>query len=122
MLARLDSALAFQAEALKLRAQRQEVLAGNIANADTPQYKAVDFDFAKALGAAVAERQQGAGKAPVPAQPDLVARPTGTAGLDGNTVDMDIERVQFADNALRYEASLRFLNSKIKAYLSAIQG
>jgi len=120
MLDRIDNPLAFQSQALKLRAQRAELLAGNIANADTPGYKAVDLDFAKALAAATsaaAASGQARGGAP-----EVQERPAAKTSLDGNTVDLDTERVNFADNALRYEATLRFLNGKLKTYLSAIQG
>lgn len=114
---RLDQMFRFQAEALKLRSARQELLSSNIANADTPNYKAVDFDFASALKEAVAAP---AGKdAP---QPTLLYRNPPQAALDNNTVDMDAERAQFADNTVRYEAALRFLNAQIKTMLTAMQG
>lgn len=119
MLERLDPALGLQTEALQLRARRQEVLAANIANADTPLYRAVDFDFPKALSAALRQRA-GVPAAAAPA-PAVEQRAT-PAGLDGNSVDMDVERVQFADNALRYEATLRFVNARLKAYMTALQG
>jgi len=134
MINAVHDALGFQAEALKLRAERQRVLAANIANADTPNYRAVDFDFAKALTRATAAARPGqqselartqAGQvstAPATTGP-LAPTPRDTrSGVDGNTVDMDVERVQFADNALRYESALRFLNGKIRTLLSAIQG
>ncbi len=123
MLNRIDSSLAFQAEALKLRSQRQQLLAANIANADTPNYKPVDFDFATALTkvtSASAQRSLEQGKAVAP--PDALPRAGAKAGLDGNAVDMDTERTQFVDNAVRYEATLRFINGKLKTLLSAIQG
>ena len=119
-------------KALSLLAQRQKVLAGNIANADTPGFKARDFDFAAALAdargqaggtaataAAARLRQTGAG-----AQPEvkLLWRQADQPALDGNTVDMDRERASFADNALRYEATLRFINSDVRTMLSAITG
>lgn len=124
MLDRIDSSLGFQAEALKLRAQRQQLLAANIANADTPNYKAVDFDFARALSQAASQRTGSAGTAlrAAPVQPSVQPRAGARAGLDGNSVDMDNERVQFLDNAVRYEAALRFINGKLKTLLSAIQG
>lgn len=122
MLDRIDNPLNFQAQALKLRAQRAELLAGNIANADTPGYKAVDMDFAKALAAATSQAARGNAAASRDAAPKVEERPAVKASLDGNTVDLDTERVNFADNALRYEATLRFINGKLKTYLSAIQG
>jgi flagellar basal-body rod protein FlgB len=127
----IDKAMNFQANALILRAQRQQVLASNIANADTPGYQAADIDFAAALERATAAAP-GTGAGPARTAPTHLApisaaivepRPASATGaLDGNSVDMDAERVHFADNALRYEAALRFLNGKIRTLLSAIQG
>jgi flagellar basal-body rod protein FlgB len=117
MIKSINASLEFQAAALKLRARRQEVLAANIANADTPNYKAQDFDFSTALARAVSPAAGDTSIATV-----LRSRSGAVAGLDGNTVDLDIERVQFADNAVRYEAALRFINGKLKTLLSAIQG
>jgi flagellar basal-body rod protein FlgB len=114
---RLDDMLRLQTEALKLRSQRQELLAANIANADTPGYKAVDFDFARTLSQAVSAP----GGSP-PAAPTVLYRQPTQPSLDGNTVEMDVERAQFADNTVRYEATLRFLNAQIKAMLTALQG
>lgn len=142
MIGKLDDALRFQQTALNLRAQRQELLASNIANADTPNYKARDIDFSKALQGALAKTGQ------TPASPGLVTTApnhlAGSAGsaagtamiggapllyrngqqgsVDGNTVDMDAERNQFTDNALRYEASITLIGAQIKSLLTAIQG
>ncbi len=131
---RMTAALDFQASALALQAQRAKVLASNIANADTPNYQAKDFDFTQALSQAT----QAAGQNPNVAartNPAHVAAPAATgpapvlqyrqplqAALDGNTVDLDTERAAFAENSVRYEASLRFLNGQIKTMLSAING
>jgi flagellar basal-body rod protein FlgB len=116
MLDSLDQFMRFQTEALKLRSQRQELLASNIANADTPDYKAVDFDFGKALAAATSTTT---GPAP---QPQLLYRQPTQASLDGNSVEMDSERAAFADNSVRYEAALKFLNAQLKNMLAAMQG
>lgn len=124
MIDSVQNSLGFQAEALKLRAARQQVLASNIANAETPGYKAQDFNFARALEQATSPRvAPAAASAPRPVTESLriEARP-GVASPDGNTVNMDTERTQFVDNALRYEAALRFLNGKIRTLMSAIQG
>jgi flagellar basal-body rod protein FlgB len=102
------------ADALQLRAERQKLLASNIANADTPNYKARDFDFGKALKAMQADRS---GAMPVPAY-----RIAEQASIDGNTVDMDRERANFLDNSVRYESTLRFINSNIRQMLTAIKG
>lgn len=130
----LDDMLQFHSQALNLRAKRQELLASNIANADTPGYKARDINFNAALSEAIAGRlnpsqlartapghltpgQQGGGTAGQ-VQYRSAVQPT----LDGNTVDMDVERAQFAENAIHYEASLMFINGKLKSLLAAIQG
>ena len=134
MVNKLDDALRFQQTALSLRAARQELLASNIANADTPNYKARDVNFASALKNALAGTST-----ELPAVQTSPAHLEGNAGgsilgtpvmyrqpvqpsADGNTVDMDVERAQFADNALRYEASVRFVSEQMKAMLTAIQG
>ena len=128
----LDTALNFQTQALKLSSQRQQLLASNIANADTPKYRASDMNFAQAL-----ERATGAShavtlktSAPNDIGPslftdttDAVIESTATEPtLDGNTVDMDTQRAQFADATMHYQAAFTFLNAKIKTLLSAIQG
>ncbi|MEO8848568.1 MAG: flagellar basal body rod protein FlgB [Casimicrobiaceae bacterium] len=117
MIDRLDAMMQFQTDALKLRAQRQTLLAANIANADTPDYKAVDFDFAKALTSA----QTTAASDTTATQPEVLYRQPTQASLDGNSVDMDAERGQFADNTVRYEAALRVLSAQIKTMLAAVQ-
>ncbi len=122
MIDQINSSLSFQSEALKLRSQRQQLLAANIANSDTPNYKARDFDFARALTDATRSATPAVGRAFSPATIAVRERSDGKQSLDGNTVDLDIERVQFADNALRYEATLRFINGKLRTLLSAIQG
>jgi flagellar basal-body rod protein FlgB len=129
---KIDNALFFQQQALGLRAYRQQVLAGNIANADTPNYKARDFDFASALQEAVAGR--GEGSLPVartdpahlagtgesgPAR--LMYRTPAQASADGNTVEMDVERAQFSENAVRYEAGVTFINHQLKMLTAAMQ-
>ena len=122
MIDRLDQMLSFQADALKLRAQRQTVLATNIAHADTPNYKAVDFDFAKALSTAQASKS-GDGAAAGASEPiEMLYREPSQASLDGNSVDMDAERGQFADNTIKYEAALRVLNAQLKTMLTAVTG
>jgi flagellar basal-body rod protein FlgB len=134
MINRLDEALRFQQTALSLRASRQELLASNIANADTPNYKAKDVDFASVLqnalagtGAAIPVVQtspmhlQGNAGRDIFGSPVMYRKPT-QPSADGNTVDMDVERAQFADNALRYEASVKFVSDNLKEIMAAIQG
>jgi flagellar basal-body rod protein FlgB len=123
---RLDNLLHVQGEALKLRGYRQELLAANIANADTPNYKAVDFDFAKALRAAAkGSTQPGAataGSAANGGPPQVLYRIPAQASLDGNSVEIDNARAQFAGNTVRYEAAMNTLSMQIKMMLSAIKG
>ncbi|MDD2686412.1 MAG: flagellar basal body rod protein FlgB [Gallionella sp.] len=135
MVSKLDDMTRFHQAALSLRSARQELLASNIANADTPNYKARDIDFASALRAAIGGEGSGATSmartAPahldgnagstVMGAPVMYRKPV-QPSADGNTVDMDVERAQFAENALRYEASVKFLSEQMKAVMSAIQG
>lgn len=133
MIDKLDAAFRFNREALNLRAERQEVIAANIAHADTPNYKARDFDFSARLSEAV-ERGRSSqsmsmattsarhieGQAQTASDKDLLYRTPNQSSIDGNTVEMDVERIAFADNALRYESNLTVLNAKIKSMLSAV--
>jgi flagellar basal-body rod protein FlgB len=144
MFANMTNALDFQSKALVLRAERQRVIASNIANADTPGYAARDIDFKSALSSAVGDNatslslQTPSGSASggtshsrhIPLQASTSS--LGGAGLgysvqtqpamDGNSVDMDQQRANFVDNSVRYEATLRFINGQSKTILSAIQG
>lgn len=135
MIDKLDNELSFQQNALSLRAERQQVIAGNIANADTPGYRARDFDFSSELATAMSagpgaargmrlattsERHLAASFSATSLH-ELLYRVPDQPSLDGNTVDMDRERAQFSDNAVRYEASLTFLNSKLQGLKTAMQ-
>ena len=133
MIDKLNDALRFHSTALGLRSERQQVLAANIANADTPGYKAADFDFGRALAGAIGAGGRAAAGLAATNPGHLAPRPIGAAqsiqyrtptqsSVDGNSVEMDAERAHFADNAIRYEASLRFLNGQIKSIMSAITG
>jgi flagellar basal-body rod protein FlgB len=127
MIPRLTAGLDFHGEALLLRAERQRLIAGNIANADTPGFKARDFDFAAALRAATAQARTGEGIAQdvlTPAarmQPLLRYSVPAQTNLDSNSVDMDRERAAFAANALQYEATLRFINGHVRTMLDAMK-
>ncbi|OQS45162.1 flagellar basal body rod protein FlgB [Chromobacterium violaceum] len=122
----------FQQRALNLQAYRAEVIGSNVANAETPYYKAVDFDFKSALqaqvdkqgqlGLALTDARHIANQTGGGAVVQLKYRSAVQPSLDGNTVDMDIERGAFADNALQYQSTLAFLNKKISGLSSAIQG
>jgi len=133
MINRLTDTLNFQAEAMSLRSERQRLIASNIANADTPGYVARDMDFAAALREATGQHKSAGRMAATAAghlQPMAGARaeanlryasPSQT-NLDRNTVDMDRERASFADNSVKYEATLRFINGSVRTMLDAIKG
>lgn len=136
MIDRIGQDFNFYQQALDLRQQRQEILASNIANADTPNYKARDVDFGASL-------KQALGRDGLPRLPDTAltltsarhipaqARSEAPSGelyrvpfqpsLDGNTVEMDVERVQFADNTQHYQTDLQVLNQRIKMLMMAMQ-
>ena len=132
---RMTDSLYFQAQALTLRAERQRIIAGNIANADTPGFVARDMDFASALREATgqlsgAQSMSGsamtnAGHLPLTAESTSAlalkySAPSQTS-LDSNTVDMDRERASFVDNSVKYEATLRFINTQVRTMLDAMK-
>ncbi len=126
-----DKALGIHEKALEVRSRRAEVLANNLGNADTPNFKARDIDFEKALQQANSNQSSDLKRTHrmhidsqlgkdipglsyrIPLMPD-----TG----DGNTVDAQIEQAKFAENAMEYQATLRFLDGKFKGLLRAIKG
>lgn len=126
----MDNLFGIHATALKLRANRAELLAANIANADTPNYKARDIDFKHALKLAAnnsgdmvttnARHITSAGTSKMGAE--IMYRIPSQPSLDGNTVDLQTERSAFLENAMMYQASLRFLNGKISGLMTAIRG
>lgn len=134
MVSKLDRAFNFHQQVMNLRTERQQLIASNIANADTPNYKSRDIDFSKSLQAALAGRGAAngglsmtrtvtghlAGVASTPAR-DLMYRNEYQSSVDGNTVEMDVERANFSDNAIRYEASINFVTSRFKGILDAMQ-
>lgn len=128
-----DSALGNHDKALILRSHRAELLASNIANSDTPGYKARDIDFKSALENAQASKSQGGNELKVthsnhiqmssaPAGAETLYRVPNQSSLDGNTVDTQMEKSAFAENALRYQASITFLDGKFKGIMSALKG
>lgn len=132
---KIDSLVQFQQTALRIQAQRQELLSSNIANADTPNYKAKDIDFKQALTNAMSGVNNGSLALATTSANHLEAKPLSLGlanapvmyrvptqpSIDGNTVEMDVERAQFADNALRYQAGIQFASSKLKGILTALQ-
>lgn len=129
----MDLVLGVHGHALALRAQRAEVLAANVANADTPGFKARDFDFSETLGRASRDahadgmalktsRPQHVGGGMVRATESLAYRNPHQPSLDGNTVEAEEELARFAENAVGYQASLMFVNGRISALRAAITG
>ena len=132
---RLTQALDFQSQALVLRAERQRLIASNIANADTPGYQAREMDFANALRQATSTSLPGtaplalattspghdAATVSLRDNPGLRYARHSQDAIDRNTVDMDRERASFADNTIKYEATLRFINGSVRSMLDAMR-
>ena len=127
-----DNALGPHAAALSLRAQRTEVLAGNIANADTPGYQARDMDFkaelAKQVAGADETRIRTTHARHLPAAStanpgaELLYRSPLMGSFDGNSVDTQLEQAAFAQNNMQFQAALRFLNGRFQGLMSAVKG
>lgn len=125
-----DSVLGNHAQALVLREKRSEVLASNLANADTPGYKARDLDFQSVLKQQTApvrpvvERTQTGHIAPAEQLlgAQLMYRNPNQVSLDGNTVESHIEQAKYAENAMQYQASLQFVNNKFSSLMAAVRG
>ncbi|GAL14336.1 flagellar basal-body rod protein FlgB [Vibrio astriarenae] len=115
-----DSALGVHPHALNLRAERSKVIAGNLANVDTPGFKARDYDFQAAL-AEVESRVQSGQSVGLSAQQLKYRNPYNNA-IDGNTVELGVEQAMFAQNSMDFETSLTFLNMKFKGLSTAITG
>ena len=129
-----NSALGPHTAALQLRSQRAEVLANNLANADTPHFKARDFDFKSTLAGLIegADTQTGVGIHKTHANHlsldsseqlnQLKYRLPTMPSLDGNTVDGHEELAAYAENTLQFQASMRFVEGRFKGLLAAIRG
>lgn len=128
----LDAAFSFYETALSVQSHRQQVLAANITNADTPNYKAQDVDFRAVLQAAqqpaqavdlgVRDQRHIPLSAAHPLAQHTLYRQDQQVGLDGNSVNLDQEQGAFTDNAIRYQATISFMSGKIRSLLTAIQG
>ena len=126
----LDKVFGIHEQALQLRARRSEVLASNLANGDTPGYKARDFDFKAMLREEMATPVRLASTHKGHINPDrgivastqMMYRNPQQPSLDGNTVEIEREQVEYSANAVSYQASLRFLEGKIKSLKTAIRG
>ncbi len=133
MLSRIDDYFRVQETALKLRGARQELIAANIANADTPNYKARDVDFSSVFNDALAggttqsmamtdsRHLQANSSFDIFPSSALLYRTPSQPSIDGNTVNMDEEMVAFTDNAMRYQAALTFMQKQIETLSTAIK-
>ena len=131
-MASLEQHISVLSRAMDLRTQRHQVLASNIANADTPNYKARDFSFEAAMQNAIAGRAEAGGVdmartvaghlsgSGVGGQAALKFRTESQSAVDGNTVDMDVERAQITDNALQYQILTQLINEKFKGMRNAL--
>ncbi|MFM8517466.1 MAG: flagellar basal body rod protein FlgB [Nevskiaceae bacterium] len=129
----LDAHFKLHAESLKLSSRRSEMIARNLANAETPNYKASDLDFRKALTSVLGEEGADvgmtatsaghlAGSRTVNADNHLINCSPLVESLDGNTVDVQAEQAAFAETSIRYQASLNFVNSQLRGLMTAITG
>lgn len=125
-----DNALGIHASALQVRASRAEILANNLANADTPGFKARDINFKAILAGEVAAKKslgvdrthEGHLTGTSRSQSDLLYRNPSQPSIDGNTVDTQIEKGQFARNSMDYSASFEFLSGRFKGMRNALRG
>ena len=123
-----DKALGIHPQALAIRERRSEVLAANLANADTPGYKARDLDFKSILKqnlpeAATMERTQAGHFAPQQLlEARALYRNPNQVSLDGNTVEANVEQAKYAENAVQYQASLEFISNKFSGLMMALRG
>ena len=124
-----DNALGIHPQSLVLREKRSELLASNLANADTPNYKARDLDFKAVLNNTLAPAQSMERTHEGHFSPKqhllgatVMYRNPHLASLDGNTVESHIEQAKYSQNAVQYQASLSFINGKFRGLMSAIRG
>lgn len=125
-----DKALGIHPQAMGVRVQRAEILANNLANADTPGFKARDIDFRAVLNAesnhmsSVRLDKTNGGHLDGLLSPDegLKFRNPHQPGIDGNTVETQVEHSEYMQNSMRYQATFEFLNSKFKGLTGAIKG
>ena len=129
----IDNFLGVHAQALTLESRRTELLAANLANSETPNYKARDLDFKAAMANAAApasgalplrvtQAAHQAGGAAGADDPAVLYRVPMAPALDGNTVDEQLEQAAFAENSVRYQATLTLLSGKLRALMTAITG
>jgi len=134
----IDNYLAVHSDALRMRSMRTKVLANNIANSDTPHFKARDIAFAEVMRDVNSPLQsklavtgssslnkthsQHIGRSRLSPDAPIMYRVPEQASLDGNTVDKDQEQARFAENSIRYQASLQFMKSRVSGLMRALSG
>lgn len=128
----MSNALGNHEQGLLMRSRRAEVLSNNLANADTPNFKAKDLDFKAAMQAASSGQSAGQVKVDKTHEghmqlsgsggADILYRVPSQPSIDGNTVDSQVEIAEFSKNAVEFQASFQFLNAKFKGLTSAIRG
>ena len=125
---KISSYLDFHGQALRLRSRRNEVLASNIANAATPNFKARDLNFESEMRRHIkhgplqtTDVQHFPTNVP-PGPEKMLYREPINPSLDGNTVEMGVEQMEFSENVIRYQTTLQFLNKRISGLMSAIRG
>ena len=128
----MDNIFGIHATALKIRSSRAQLLAANIANADTPNFKARDIDFKQTLNSLAGKTANTSiykthsghmnSHGTTANGTDILYRTPNQPNLDGNTVDLHAERAAFMENTMMYQASLRFINGKISGLKMAIRG
>ncbi len=130
----LDKAFGIHEQAMNVYARRTELLAGNLANADTPGYKARDLDFKALLNDYAAREAGGSGSAMQATHAkhfgglgangmgDPLYRSPMQPSIDGNTVDSQVEKAEFMENAVRYQATLNFIDGRMRGLRKALRG
>ncbi|MDP9140899.1 MAG: flagellar basal body rod protein FlgB [Pseudomonadota bacterium] len=121
-MAATDALFGVQAQAMDIQRRRMELIAANLANADTPNFKARDLDFRQVLAQAAATANPASTTTAATDAAALKYRIPAQPSADGNTVDVQTEQAQFAESALRYQASLGFLDSRIRSMMTALTG
>ena len=127
-MSKIGNYLEFHAQALQLRSRRNEILASNIANAATPHFKARDINFEQEI-----QRHVKQGPLQItddrhfpnnihPLREQMKFRQPINPSLDGNTVELNVEQMEFSENVVRYQTTLEFLNKRISGLMSAIRG
>ena len=124
----IENHLSIHSNALNLRGKRNKILASNIANAATPNFKARDIDFdvemrkKEKIGNIMVNHEKHFALLSKVRPNDVMFREPLNPSLDGNTVEMAVEQMEFSENVVRYQTTLQFLTNKISGLMSAIKG